>query len=118
MAVGQRPSRQQTNSMNKLKHTLIALAAVAGTLTLQPLARADATNAPATPATSDRPGAMRERMQETARELRSLCERIPQDSEGLLAPQQGLPTPFPIDRREQLHCLGIKSPRLPRRPLA
>ena len=51
------------------KHLLIALAAVAGTLTLQPLARADATNAPTTPATSDRPGAMRERMLDTAREL-------------------------------------------------
>ena len=51
------------------KHLLIALAAVAGTLTLHPLARADATNAPTTPATSDRPGAMRERMLDTAREL-------------------------------------------------
>ena len=51
------------------KHLLIALAALAGTLTLQPLARAATTNDPATPATSDRAGAMRERMQETAREL-------------------------------------------------
>ena len=47
----------------------MALAAVAGTLTLQPLARADATNAPATPATGDRAGASRERMQDAAREL-------------------------------------------------
>ena len=69
MAAGQRPSRQQTNSTNMTKHLLIALAAVAGTLTLQPLARAATTNAPTTPATSDRAGAMRERMQETAREL-------------------------------------------------
>jgi Spy/CpxP family protein refolding chaperone len=66
MAASQRPSRQQTNMT---KHILIALAAVAGSLTLQPLARADATNAPATPATGDRASALRERMQETAREL-------------------------------------------------
>ncbi len=55
--------------MNVTKPILIALAAVAGTLTLQPLARADATNAPATPAAGDRAAAVRERMQETAREL-------------------------------------------------
>ncbi len=75
MAVSQRPSRQLTNSLNQMKHTLIALAAVAGTLTLQPLARADATNAPVTPATGDRAGAMRERMQETARELNLTLEQ-------------------------------------------
>jgi Spy/CpxP family protein refolding chaperone len=51
------------------KQILIALAAVAGTLTLQPLARATTTNAPAIPAAGDRVGAVRERMQETAREL-------------------------------------------------
>ena len=51
------------------KHLLIALAALAGTLTLQPLARAATTNDSTTPATSDRAGAMRDRMQDTAREL-------------------------------------------------
>ena len=51
------------------KHVLIALAAVAGPLTLQTLSRAATTNAPAAPAASDRAGALRERMQETAREL-------------------------------------------------
>jgi periplasmic protein CpxP/Spy len=69
MAASQCPNGQQKYSMNKMKHTLIALAAVAGTLTLQTLARADATNAPAAPATGDRAGTLRERMQETAREL-------------------------------------------------
>jgi Spy/CpxP family protein refolding chaperone len=48
---------------------MIALAAVAGTLTIQPLARADATNTPAPPAAGSRAGALRERMQDTAREL-------------------------------------------------
>ena len=69
MAGGQHPSRQQTNSTDMTKHLLIALAALAGTLTLQPLARAATTNDSTTPATSDRAGAMRDRMQDTAREL-------------------------------------------------
>jgi periplasmic protein CpxP/Spy len=69
MAVSQRPNRQQTNPMRITKPRLIALAAVAGTLTLQPLARAATTNAPSTPASGERADAMRERMQDTAREL-------------------------------------------------
>jgi Spy/CpxP family protein refolding chaperone len=52
-----------------MKHTLIALVAIAGTLTIQPLAHADDTNTPAPSATGGRAGAMRERMQDTAREL-------------------------------------------------
>jgi Spy/CpxP family protein refolding chaperone len=55
--------------MNITKHTLIALAAVAGVLSLQPLTRAANTNSPAPAAAGDRIVAMRERMQETAREL-------------------------------------------------
>jgi Spy/CpxP family protein refolding chaperone len=55
--------------MNITKHTFIALAAVAGVLSLQPLIRAADTNEPAPPAAGDRVGALRERMQETAREL-------------------------------------------------
>jgi Spy/CpxP family protein refolding chaperone len=55
--------------MNITKHILMALAAVAATLTLQPLARAADANQPAPPAPGDRPAALRERMQETAREL-------------------------------------------------
>ena len=77
MAGGQHPSRQQTNSTNMTKHLLIALAALAGTLTLQPLARAATTNDPTTPATSDRAGAMRDRMQDTAREL-NLTPLVPE----------------------------------------
>jgi Spy/CpxP family protein refolding chaperone len=55
--------------MNITKHILMALAAVAATLTLQPLARAADASQPAPPAPGDRPAALRERMQETAREL-------------------------------------------------
>jgi Spy/CpxP family protein refolding chaperone len=55
--------------MNLTKQLLVALAAVAGSLSLQPLARGATTNAPAAPATGDRAGALRERMQDTAREL-------------------------------------------------
>lgn len=55
--------------MNMTKHTLIALAAVAGVLSLQPAARAADTKEPAPAAAADRIGALRERMQETAREL-------------------------------------------------
>jgi periplasmic protein CpxP/Spy len=69
MAVSHRLSTQQTNSTNMTKQLLIALAAVAGSLTLQPLAHAATTNASAIPATGDRASAMRERMQDTAREL-------------------------------------------------
>lgn len=55
--------------MNINRQTLIALAAVAGVLSFQPLTRAADTNAPAAPAGGAHPGAWRERMQETAREL-------------------------------------------------
>jgi len=55
--------------MNMTKHTLIALAAVAGVLSLQPLAQAADTNEPAPPAAGARLAARREQMQETAREL-------------------------------------------------
>jgi Spy/CpxP family protein refolding chaperone len=55
--------------MNITKHTLMALAAVAATLTFQSPARAAEASQPAQPAPGDRPAALRERMQETAREL-------------------------------------------------
>ena len=55
--------------MNMTKHTLIALAAVAGVLNLQPLTRAADTNEPAVSAAGGRLAAQRARMQETAREL-------------------------------------------------
>ena len=55
--------------MNMTKHTLIALAAVASVLSLQPPTRAAEANEPAAPAAGDRIAALRERMQETAREL-------------------------------------------------
>jgi Spy/CpxP family protein refolding chaperone len=55
--------------MKMTRPILIALAAVGCTLTAQPVAGADATNAPALSAPGDRAAALRERMQETAREL-------------------------------------------------
>jgi protein CpxP len=55
--------------MHITKRTLIALAAVAGTLSLQPLTRAADASEPAKPAGEGRLGALRERAQETAKEL-------------------------------------------------
>jgi Spy/CpxP family protein refolding chaperone len=58
---------EPTNFMNLNKQTWAALAAIAGTLTFQPLTRAADDQAPA--AAGARRAALRERMQETAREL-------------------------------------------------
>jgi len=55
--------------MNMNKQTLIALAAVVSTLSLQPLGRAADNKEEARPAGGDRLAALRERMQESAREL-------------------------------------------------
>jgi periplasmic protein CpxP/Spy len=55
--------------MNMTKHTLIALAAVAGVLNLQPLTRAADNKESALPAAGGRGAALRERMQETAKDL-------------------------------------------------
>jgi Spy/CpxP family protein refolding chaperone len=51
------------------RRTLVVLAAVAGALTFQPALRAAETNATAKAETGSRLGGLRERMQETAREL-------------------------------------------------
>lgn len=55
--------------MNMNKRTLVTLAAIAGALCLQPLARAADATEPAKPAGGDRAAAMRERMQDVAKEL-------------------------------------------------
>jgi Spy/CpxP family protein refolding chaperone len=55
--------------MNINKQTLAALAAIAGALSFQPLARAAESKAPVQPAGGERLAALRERMQETAKEL-------------------------------------------------
>ena len=55
--------------MKTNRQTLAALAAVISVLSLQPLARAVDDTQAATPASGDRLGALRERMEETAREL-------------------------------------------------
>ena len=49
--------------------TLVALATIAGALSLQTLAQAADNQAPAQPAGGDRAAALRERMQDTAKEL-------------------------------------------------
>jgi Spy/CpxP family protein refolding chaperone len=92
------------------KHLLIALAAVAGTVTLQPLARADATNAPATPAAGERASAMRERMQDTVRELSLTPEQtaklqtiVRERMEKMRALRQDTSLSFE-DRREKLQA--------------
>ncbi len=64
------PGIENTNFMKITIQTLIVLAAVVGTLSLQPLARAAESTAPARPgAGGDRLAALRERMQDTAKEL-------------------------------------------------
>jgi Spy/CpxP family protein refolding chaperone len=55
--------------MNINKQTLAALAAIAGVLSFQPLARTADSKTPSQPAGGERLAAMRERMQDTAREL-------------------------------------------------
>lgn len=70
MAASERPRILLTSFMNITKYTLMALAAVTASLTLQLPARAADTIAPAPPAASDHLAALRERMLETARELK------------------------------------------------
>jgi Spy/CpxP family protein refolding chaperone len=60
---------KHTIIMNMPKQTLLLLAAVAAGLSLQPLAQATDETQPTPPAAGDRLGALRERMQETAKEL-------------------------------------------------
>ena len=55
--------------MNINRQTLVVLAAVAGVLSLQLLALAADNQAPAQPASGDRAAGLRERMQDTAKEL-------------------------------------------------
>jgi Spy/CpxP family protein refolding chaperone len=55
--------------MKMNRQTLVAMAAIAAALSLQPLARAADNAKPAQPASGDRVGALRERMAETAKEL-------------------------------------------------
>jgi Spy/CpxP family protein refolding chaperone len=64
--------------MYMTKRSLMALAAVAAALTLQSPARAADATQPAPPAPGDRPAALRERMQETARELNLTPEQTTQ----------------------------------------
>ncbi len=74
--------------MNMNRQTLVALAAIAGTLSFQPLARAADTQAPAQPAGGNRAAALRERMQDTAREL-NLTEEQKQQLQAIIRTQAG-----------------------------
>jgi len=76
MASLERPGARVTSLMTITKQTLMTLAAVAATLTLHPLARAADVNSPAPPAPGDHLAALRERMQETARELKLTHDQI------------------------------------------
>jgi Spy/CpxP family protein refolding chaperone len=70
------PSTENTNFMKITKHTLMVLAAVVSTFSLQPLTRAADNTEPARPAAGgDRLAALRERMQDTARELNLTAEQ-------------------------------------------
>jgi Spy/CpxP family protein refolding chaperone len=69
MPKNRRPVIANTTFMNINRQTFVALAAVAGALNLQPLARAADNQAPAQPADGNRAAALRERMQDTAKEL-------------------------------------------------
>ena len=69
MASFRRPSALLTSFMYMTKRSLMALAAVASTLTCQSPARAADASQTAPPSPGARPAPLRERMQETAREL-------------------------------------------------
>jgi len=66
---GRRPGTEYTDFMKMNRRTLIALAAAVSTLSLQPVGRGAESKEVAQPAGGDRLAALRERMQETAREL-------------------------------------------------
>jgi len=57
------------------KQALVALAAIAGALIFQPLARAADNKEAAQPASTDRPAALRDRLQDTAKELNLTSEQ-------------------------------------------
>ena len=98
--------------MNMTKHTLIALAAVAGVLGLQPLTWAADTNEPAvTPAAGSRLAAQRERMQETAKELnltdeqKNKLQTIIRGQAGKLRDLRQDTSLAPEDKKEKLRAL-------------
>jgi len=69
MPTNRRLGTENATFMNINRNILVVLAAVAGALSLQPLARAADNQAPAQPVSGDRVAALRERMQDTAKEL-------------------------------------------------
>jgi protein CpxP len=97
--------------MNINRQTLVGLAAIAGTLSFQPLARAADTQAPAQPAGGNRAAALRERMQDTAREL-NLTEEQKQQLQTIIRTQAGKVRDLrqntslaPEDKRAKLRAL-------------
>ena len=70
------------------RQTLVALAAVAGALSLQPLARAADNQALAQPAGANRAATLRERMQDTAKEL-NLTDEQKEKLQAIIRAQMG-----------------------------
>ena len=88
MATHQPPGNENTILINMNTQTLVALAAMAGTLSFQPLARAADTQPPAQPAGGNRAPALRQRMQNTAREL-NLTDEQKQQLQTIIRTQAG-----------------------------
>jgi Spy/CpxP family protein refolding chaperone len=97
--------------MNINRQTLVVMAAVAGALSFQPLARAADDEAPAQPAGGNRAAALRERMQDTAKELnlsdeqKAKLQTIVRGQIGRLRDLRQDTTLSPEDKRAKLRAL-------------
>lgn len=93
------------------KQTLVTLATIVGALCLQPAARAADTTEPAKPASSDRAAALRERMQDTAKELNLTDEqkgKLQAVIRGQMAKLRGLRQDTSLsaeDKREKIRAI-------------
>jgi protein CpxP len=93
------------------KQTLVTLATIVGVLCLQPAARAADTTEPAKPASSDRAAALRERMQDTAKELNLTDEqkgKLQAVIRGQMAKLRGLRQDTSLsaeDKREKIRAI-------------
>jgi Spy/CpxP family protein refolding chaperone len=97
--------------MNINRQTLVVLAAVAGALSLQPLARAADNQASAQPAGDNRAATLRERMQDTAKELnltdeqKNKLQTIIRGQAGNLRDLRQDTSLAPEDKKEKLRAL-------------
>jgi periplasmic protein CpxP/Spy len=111
MATSRLRRNENTDFMNISRQTLVGLAAIAGTLGFQPLARAADTQTPAQPAGANRAAALRERMQDFAKEL-NLTEEEKQQLQTIIRTQAGKVRDLrqdtslsPEDKKEKLRAL-------------